>query len=335
LWFAAPRRAELREEPIGEPAEDQVLVRGIISVVSSGTEMRVYRGEIDPTMNLGLETFAGTFDFPVKFAYQIVGEVIDAGSRSGYEIGQRVFARHPHQELFVVRNDPFLLYAVPAGLPPERAAFSNLLDVAYNSMLDVPVRIGDAVVVYGQGLIGSFCAQLARRTAGVLVVVDPIEERRANAIDWGADAAVDPADAPEAIADLTQGRGADISIEVSGAPAAFQQAIRTTGREGTIVVVSFFGSKSVPLVLSPEFHYGRQRIVSSQVRGLTPVLQPRWDVQRRMENVFRLLSDDTLVAPVSHTLPFERAPEAYTLLDEQPENTAGILLSYKNGSRSS
>ena len=65
-------------------------------------------------------------------------------------------------------------------------------------MLDVPVRLGDAVVVYGQGVVGSFCAQLARRTAGVLLVVDPIEARRRIALEWGADVAVAPADAPAA-----------------------------------------------------------------------------------------------------------------------------------------
>jgi hypothetical protein len=47
-----------------------------------------------------------------------------------------------------------------------------------------------------------------------------------------------------------------------------------------------------------------------------------------METVFRLLADDTLVTPVTHVLPFSRAPEAYALLDARPEETMGILLSY-------
>ena len=87
LWFAAPRRAELREEPVAEPADEQVLVRGITSLISAGTEMRVYRGEVDPGGNLGLETFAGSLGFPVKYSYQIVGVVERAGARSGYAPG--------------------------------------------------------------------------------------------------------------------------------------------------------------------------------------------------------------------------------------------------------
>jgi threonine dehydrogenase-like Zn-dependent dehydrogenase len=330
LWFAAPRRAELREEPVADPGEDQVLVRGLVSLISSGTEMRVYRGEVDPSWNIGLETFGGSLRFPVKYAYQIVGVVERAGAGSGYAPGQRVFARHPHQEAFTIRNKPFLLFPLPPDLPPKRAAFANLLDVALTCMLDVPIRIGDAVVVYGQGVVGSFCAQLARRTAGVLVVVDPIERRRRTALEWGADAAVAPAEAPGLVDELTQGRGADVSIEASGAPAALQQAVRVTGEEGVIAVVSFFGSTEVPLVLAPEFHFRRQHITSSQVRRVGAGLQPRWTLERRMQTVFRLLADDALVTPVTHVLPFSRAPEAYALLDAHPEDTLGILLSYED-----
>jgi 2-desacetyl-2-hydroxyethyl bacteriochlorophyllide A dehydrogenase len=328
LWFTGPRVAELRTEQVGAPGPDEVKVRAIASVVSAGSEMRVYRGQVDPAMGLGLEVFDGGFDFPIKFAYQTVGEVEEAGADSGYVPGERVFVRHPHQERFVVRNAPFILHRVPEDLVAERAVFANLLDVAFNSMLDVPVRIGELVVVYGHGVIGAFCAQLARRTAGALVVVDPIEGRREAALTFGADAAVAPEDAAAVIDALSEGRGADLSIEVSGAPAALQQAIRTTAQEGTISVVSFFGGREVPLILSPEFHYRRQRIISSQVRDVAGVLMPRWTLQRRMQAVFDLLRDPGLVTPISHVVPFEEAPIAYQLIDEHPEETTGVVLTY-------
>jgi 2-desacetyl-2-hydroxyethyl bacteriochlorophyllide A dehydrogenase len=328
LWFTQPRVAELRSEPLRDPGPDEVLVRAITSIVSAGSEMRVYRGQVDPEMSLGLDVFAGSFSFPVKFAYQVVGEVEAAGPRSSFQAGDRVFVRHPHQERFVVRNEPFILHRLPHDLAPERAVFSNLLDVAYNAQLDVPVRIGETVVVYGQGIIGSFCAQLARRTAGVLIVVDPIEQRRRAAVDLGADAAVTPAEAGSVIDELTKGRGADISIEVSGAPEALQQALQGAAQEGTVSVVSFFGGRQVPLVLSPEFHYRRLRIISSQVRHIAGALQPRWSMERRMEAVHSLLADPGLVAPISHVIPFDDAPRAYRTIDEQPESTAGVLLTY-------
>jgi 2-desacetyl-2-hydroxyethyl bacteriochlorophyllide A dehydrogenase len=328
LWFTAARRAELIEEPVKKPSLTEVTVRAIASLVSAGTEMLVYRGELPAEDDLGLETCAGNFGFPVKYAYQVVGEVVEAAPDALFKPGQMLFVRHPHQDLFTVRSDSWLVAAVPDGIPPERAVFVNLLEVALNCHLDVPVRFGDVVVVYGQGVVGSLVAQLACRMAGKVIVVDPIAGRRAAALKWGADAAVAPEDAAAAIAELSEKRGADICIEATGAPSALQAAIRAAGQEGTVVVLSFFGTRQVPLILSPEFHYGRLRMISSQVSSLGSGLQPRWTRERRNAAAFDLLRSDWLVTPVSYEMPFSRAPEAYAILDKSPQDAMGIVLKY-------
>lgn len=328
LWFTAARRAELIKEPVKKPTGTEVTVRAIASLVSAGTEMLVYRGELPAEDDLGLETCVGNFGFPVKYAYQVVGEVVEAAADARFKPGQMLFVRHPHQDLFTVRSDSWLVSAVPDGLSPERAVFVNLLEVALNCHLDVPVRFGDVVVIYGQGVVGSLVAQLARRLAGRVAVVDPIAGRRAAALAWGADAALAPQDAAAAISDMTEGRGADICIEATGAPSALQASIMAAGQEGTVVVLSFFGVRKVSLVLSPEFHYRRLRVVSSQVSSLGSGLQPRWSRERRNAAAFDLLRSDWLVTPVSHELPFSRAPEAYAILDTSPQDAMGIVLKY-------
>lgn len=328
LWFTAARRAELLEEPVRAPAGAEVTVRAMASLVSAGTEMLVYRGELPAEDDLGLETCAGNFGFPVKYAYQVVGEVIAAGPDARFRPGDRVFCRHPHQDCFTMRSDNWLMAGVPAGLAPERAVFVNLLEVALTCLLDVPVRFGDCVVVFGQGIVGSLAAQLARRAAGRLIVVDPLEVRRKSALAWGADAAVPPAEAAAAIAELSGGRGADICIEATGSPAALQAALVGAGQEATVAVLSFFGMRQVPLLLSPEFHYRRLRMVSTQVSSLGSGLEPRWTKARRNAVGFDLLRTDWLETPVSHELPFDRAAEAYRILDETPQDATGIVLKY-------
>jgi 2-desacetyl-2-hydroxyethyl bacteriochlorophyllide A dehydrogenase len=328
LWFTAARQAELLPETIRKPSGSEVTVRAIASLVSAGTEILVYRGELPAEDDLGLETCEGNFGFPVKYAYQVVGEVVEAGPEARFKPGQLLFVRHPHQDYFTVQSEGWLISAVPDGLEPERAVFVNLLEVALNCHLDVPVRFGDCVVIYGQGVVGCLVAQLARRMAGKVIVVDPIASRRDYALKWGADAALAPAEAAETVAELTQGRGADVCIEATGAPSALQAAVRATGQEGTIAVVSFFGTRQVPLILSPEFHYRRQRIISSQVSSLGSGLQPRWSKERRNAVSFDLLRRDWLLTPVSHRLPFSRAPEAYEILDKTPDKAMGIVLKY-------
>jgi threonine dehydrogenase-like Zn-dependent dehydrogenase len=254
--------------------------------------------------------------------------VVAAGSDSGYRVGERVFCRHPHQDLFTIRTQGRLVARVPEDLTPERAVFLNLLEVALNAQLDVPTRLGDRVVVFGQGIVGSLCAQLARRTAGSLAVIDPIASRRQLALEWGADHAFDPSEAEAGVAAMTQGTGVDIAIEATGSPAALQSAIRCAGQEGTVVVISFFGARLVPLLLSPEFHFRRHHIISSQVSNIGSGLQPRWSFARRTRVAFDLLRQQWLKTAITHRLPFERAAEAYQLLDTQPEQAQAVLLMY-------
>lgn len=338
VWFAAPRRAELREEALPELGESDLLVRARVSLISAGTEMNVYRGEAASPLELNLPTAAGEFPFPVKFAYQVVGEVEQAGASSGYSPGQLVFSYHPHQDRFVLgsgagsKEDLLegagFVFPVPAGLAPERAAFANLFCVAYNALLDVPARIGDCVAVSGLGVIGSLAGHLARLTASRLILVDPLPQRRARAAWVGADAVVAPSEAQQAILELTDGRGVDLYVEASGATAALQGAIEATGQEGTIAVVSYYGKREATLRLSPEFHLRRQRVVSSMVGMIGSGLQPRWDAARRMRVAMERLATIDLDALVTHRVPFERAPEAYELIDRHPEDALGVMLDY-------
>ena len=332
LWFDAVRSPVVLDEEVPSPGPGELTVRGIASLLSPGTEMQVYRGEIGPETDLGLETCKGSFAFPVKYAYQLVGDVVEVGEGAPFRPGDRVFARHPHQDLFTMRYDPDLVFAIPADLDPETATFANLADVALNAMLDCPIRIGDVVVSFGYGIVGAFCAQFAALTAGHLIVVDPLPQRREMALANGADQAVAPEQAVDVVMETTSGRGADVAIEVSSSTTALQTAIEVTGQEGVILTVSYYGSRPVTLTLAPEFHFRRHRIVSSQVSSLGSGLQPRWDFPRRFATVLSHVPDLNIQAMISHRFSLEDAPAAYRLIDQDPGATFGVVIGYGAGS---
>jgi 2-desacetyl-2-hydroxyethyl bacteriochlorophyllide A dehydrogenase len=327
LWFASARSAELRDEAVGEPQENEVLIRALYSLVSAGTEMNVYRGEAVSALEVGLPTRKGQFPFPIQFGYQVVGRVEVAGVNAGYAEGDLVFCQHPHQDRFVISTD--FVFPVVADLSPRAAAFSNLCNVALNCHLDVPVRLGDCCVVSGLGVIGTFAAHLARRTAGTLVLVDPLPTRRRFAQSVGADAVVSPDEAVAVVDDLSDGRGADVYVEASGAPAALQTALACTGVEGTVAVISYYGSRAAHLTLSPEFHLRRQRIVSSMVGMVGSGLQPRWDKRRRLAAAMHLVAQIDTESMITQELPFAAAPDAYALIDSSPSEVLGVLLDYE------
>jgi threonine dehydrogenase-like Zn-dependent dehydrogenase len=190
------------------------------------------------------------------------------------------------------------------------------------------VRIGDTVVVFGQGIVGTFAALFARKTAGRLIVVDPLADRRQRALANGADHAVAPEDALILINEVSDGRLADVTIEASSAPRALQSAIEVTGQEGTIAVISYYGTRKVELTLAPEFHFRRHRIVSSQVSSLGSGLQPRWDFGRRMDVVLELLVKLPVKEMVTHRFQLADAGDAYRFVDLHADETLGVLFKY-------
>ena len=326
VWFAAPRTAELRPAEVRPPGRGEIQVRGICALISAGSEMNLYRGEGDLPSLAPFPTAEGQLPFPVKFGYQEVGEVEAVGAEAEFEVGDRVFCFHPHQTRFTINAE--LAWKIPPGIDAESSAFAGLFGVALNACVTTPPLVGDCIVVSGLGVIGTFAAYLARRTAGKLIVIEPSQTRRDRSAWIEADAVVDPSEAVAVVEELSAGRGADLCIEASGAPPALQQAIEMTGIEGTVTVASWYGNKPVPLSLSREFHLRRQKLVSTGP-SIPAHLSARWDRSRMREVAFDHLARlDVGTRLVTHRVPFGRAPDAYALLDDPNANTLAVLLEH-------
>jgi len=322
VWFVGPRQIDLREAPVRAPEPGEITVRATRSLISAGTEMLVYRGDTTPGDRMPPNS-EGTFPFPTKYGYQTVGEVIAVGEDSGFAVGDRVFTRHPHQDYFTIEARPEYVVRLPDEVGDDAATFLNLTRVALTGVLDVPVKVGEIAVVFGQGIVGMMCARIANLNAGATIVVDRFEKRRQLALDYGMRAAVEPQDVKEAVQELSNGRGADVIYEASGAPPALQAAIEIAADRGDIVAISLYGKHEVPLRLAPEFHFRRLRITSSQATD-----QARWDWARRTEASLGLLGRLDVSDMVSRTVEFSDAASAYDLVDRDPANVLGVILDY-------
>jgi len=290
--------------------------------------MLVYRGEVQEDLPLDLPTLAGSYGFPIKYGYALVGRVLDTGPDVGSPApGDTVFVHHPHQDAFVVpAGAPVCL---PDGLDPLLGVFAANLETALNVVHDAPLRLGETALVFGQGVVGLLVSRLLALSGVRVLAVDPLEKRRGLALAGGAHEAFEPGeDLAARLREATAGRGADVAFEVSGAGVALQAAIDSVADEGTVVVASWYGTKPVSLALGGRFHRGRVRLRSSQVGRLNPGLSARWDRTRRTETVVGLLGRLRLGDLVSHRIPFGEAPEAYRLVDERPEETVQVILDY-------
>lgn len=156
----------------------------------------------------------------------------DGGRDVHHHLGVSAFATHA-----VV--DQRSAVKIPSDIAPEIAALFGcaVLTGVGAVMNTAAVRPGESVAVYGLGGVG-LSALLGAVAAGAqpVIAIDPIEEKRRLALELGAAAAVAPADAARAIADLTGG-GADVAIETAGKAAVLAAAYKSTRRGGRTVTV--------------------------------------------------------------------------------------------------
>jgi len=329
VWFPAAGAVEIRSEPSRPVGPTDVRVRAVVSGLSAGSELLVYRGLAPADLPPDLPTVEGDFRLPIKFGYASVGTVVEVGTEvGGLGVDDVVFAHHPHQTEYVVAADfPIRL---TKDLPVERGIFAANLETAATVVLDAHPRLDEAVLVVGQGIVGLLVTMLLKRAgARPIIAVDLHELRREAAVRAGAHHAMAPDDAlvPQ-ILGLTDGRGVDVAVEASGSADALQACLDATAFGGTIVVASWYGTRGVELALGGAFHRRRLRMVSSQVSTLDPGLSPRWSRDRRTDLVRSLMSQLPLEDLVSHRVPFSAAASAYQLLDERPEECLQVVLNY-------
>jgi 2-desacetyl-2-hydroxyethyl bacteriochlorophyllide A dehydrogenase len=141
------------------------------------------------------------------------------------------------QSSWTVAQD--LLVALPPALPLEHAALTEPTAVAVHDVRRADLGVGDKALVVGGGPIGLLIASVARSSGADVVVVEVSEARRDFAGSLGL-RAIDPstADMEAIVADWTDGAGADVSFEVSGAVGGIETAIQSLATRGRLVVVA-------------------------------------------------------------------------------------------------
>lgn len=338
--FAAPRSVTLVEEADRALAADEVRVRTLYSGISAGTELTAYRGtnpylnsKWDPERRLFVPG-ATSLAYPVDaWGYEEVGEVVEAGAEAaGVRVGDVVWGTWGHRETTVLTAEHAAARVLPAGTAPLLGIFSQIGAIALNVVLDADIHLTETVAVFGLGVPGQLVAQLARLNGARVIAVDRDPSRLRIARDLGAHEVVDAGagEVAEQIRALTGNRGADVCLEVAGHYGALHEAIRSVARNSRVVVAGFFQGEGMDLRLGEEAHHNRPQLVVSQIGGLAPALQHRWDLYRLQSSFMGLAADGRLRLEelVSHVLPADDAARAFDLVDATPADTLQVVLEF-------
>jgi len=336
--FRSPRALEVIDEPSPAMAADEVRVRTLFSGISAGTELTAYRGtnpylakQWDDDRRLFVDGDA-TLGYPLDgWGYEEVGEIVEIGAKAkGLKAGDRVWGTWGHRSEAVLSADNARPRLLDPAADPRIGMFSQIGGIALNVILDADIHVGETVAVFGLGVPGQLVAQLARLNGARVIAVDGVASRRELALTLGADVALDVAEGQvaERIRDLTGGRGADACLEVTGNYAALHEAIRSVAYSSRVCVAGFMQGDGMGLRLGEEFHHNRVQLVGSQISGVAPALQHRWDRMRLDTTAIELAVAGRIAVTdlITHTFPLEQAAEAFDLLDRAGPDVLQVAL---------
>jgi threonine 3-dehydrogenase len=197
------------------------------------------------------------------------------------------------------------LFRLSRDIPSEVGAILEPLGGATQAVLVEPVTAQN-VVVLGDGPIGLFATGVARAAGARQVYqVGIIESRLAIAERMGAHRIFNNRTDPNVVDEIleaTGGIGADVVVEMSGAPQAIHQAFKLVRKGGR---VTLFGISAEPITL--DLNYS---IILRQVRVHGVAGRHMWDTWRQMEGL--LASGRLDPTPViTCELPLERFDEGF------------------------
>lgn len=311
---------------------DELLIETEVSFISAGTELANYTGK-EPRVFQPNQWCT----YPWQSGYANVGIVQEVGANvTRAQPGERVFTYGKHASQ-IRYNQERLVIPVPDAVDPVWTAASRMAGVAMTSVVVSEIRESPWVAVFGLGMVGNLAAQMFTIRGCRVIGVDPVASRRelaercgiAHTVGGDADAA------HAAIMALTDGNGADITVDAVGHSAVVMQASKATARFGQIVIL---GSPRVPVEgnlteLLSDVHL-RMITMRGALEWCVPIYPDvgnRTSQWSKQETIFAWLRRGQLQLDplISHRLPPAEIKQAYEGLLRQPELYTGVALLWK------
>src|SRR6266480_3331539 len=348
-----------------------VLVRSLYSLISTGTEMMKVsearmsllgkararpdqvRKLVDSVAQQGpVATYKkamNKLDSYTPLGYSLCGVVIEVGAGAEeFRVGQLVaaagneFALHAEYNWIPVN----LCAAVPRGVSPEHAAFSTVGPIAMHGVRRAEVQLGDTACVIGLGLVGQLVVRLLLASGVRVIGLDVVEDRCRLAEKAGAVLCAAPTDAgmaavQQALAEMTDGRGADHVLLAAGGSSngPVETAVKLARDRARVVDIgktrldlpwNAYYNKELDVRFSRSYGPGRYDD-RYELEGIDyPAGYVRWTERRNLECFLDLIGREAIEVGslVSGVFPIEQASTVYQDLASGSLAAVGVLLEY-------
>jgi L-iditol 2-dehydrogenase len=259
MVFHGPDDLRYEEVPTPTAARGELLLR-IEAALTCGTDVKTLRRG-HPVMIPRV---------PTVFGHEFAGTVVGVGPGvRAFHAGDRVVAANsapcghcrfcrggrPNlcEDLLFVNGAYGEYIALPprlvetnvvrigATVPAARVAFAEPLACALLGVERGRVEAGQTVAVFGHGPLGCLIAMVAAARKARVILLGKGGWRLTHVRGLGIAEVVDTHAVPDVVAairDLGGGRSADVTVDATGRPEVWEQAVAAVGRGGTVV---FFG----------------------------------------------------------------------------------------------
>jgi L-iditol 2-dehydrogenase len=234
-------------------------ISGVVAEVGPG-----YTGpwRVGEALAVGPPVFCGTCDFCRNGQYELCENYREIAQVWPGGLAEQVAI--PAEAIRLGAIQP-----VPEGLDPAFAAMAEPISSCINAHEKGQVGLGDTVVITGAGPIGCIHISMARaRGADKIFVVDVVDERLALAAPFAPDVALNAAkvDPVQEVRRLTGGKGADVIITATPAPAAQVQAVEMARKGGRILLFGGLPKEhSKPGVDMNLVHYNALHLIGTTI----------------------------------------------------------------------
>lgn len=329
--FAAPKVAQIEEASMPTINDDQVLIQTQVSQISTGTELTMLEHEVDEDSLWATERT----NYPIYPGYSNVGVIVKVGANVDPScIGKRVLTFERHVKYY--RASYQGLVFLPDNVDSDDAVFASMAQITLGSIRVAGILPGDAVVVYGAGLIGQFVARFAKIAGAIKVFVVDLSDFRLNHLpDDPCFIKVNPTkvDVVEFIKEHNNGELVRFLFETTGNQKLIASQANCLARRGKLIITSSPKGKSLI-----DFDYintlGIVIIGAHNWAVHTPVATPDdpWTRPREVQYYVELLEKEqmSVKSMVSHKANYKDAADMYNMLMEDRSVAMAVHLYWED-----
>ena len=196
------------------------------------------------------------------------------------------------------------VYKLPEKVSLREGCILEPLSIAVHAADRISPKVGNRIIIFGGGPIGQLTLQVLNLYGATsLTLVEPIAQRREQALNFGAQYVIDPTSQnviDEALR-ITGGLGYDVAVDVSGSPAAVVNLPPVTANGGLILYGAMYPTNyEMPLNL---FNYCYRKELTISGLFLSPYTFPR---------AVQLLERVDLAPLIATVFPLDQIGEAFS-----------------------